>query len=162
MNGMDNERYSGPMSGPAPENSSFAAVGMHQVGSPFPADADQGACGLDIAPWRNGTDEAWQRLEETGEGGQLWFQGSFGTAGEAADQAQLKSGFGKEAQNGGHRVFLSSANNQAGDDMQNTHGCRPAGQPEALLELENPAGPGFDAFLDLAVFGSLSIGFGEE
>jgi hypothetical protein len=121
MDGVDNDGDAGAAGGEAAEETGFTAVGVDDVRAPVSQKAGEGAPGLEVEPWVDGTDEGGDESERDRESAGVGFEGAFGAGGGAGEEFEVEVVPVMEAAEGGDGIFLGAADDEPGDDMSDAH-----------------------------------------
>ena len=126
MNDTGNARHPGCKSA---HQTRLAAMRMHNIGASLAEALSKREQRPKIVPWAHGADQMRLLVKETFHSPCLRLQGSFGAGRGTGDQPDLYARDIMQPQDGGEGILLSSADNEAGNNVLNSH--LPAGAGEA-------------------------------
>ncbi len=126
MNDTGNARHPGRKS---THQTGLAAMRMHNIGTSLAEALSEREQRPKIVPWANWPDQMRLQVKETLHCPCLRLQGSFGAGRWTGDQPDLYARDIVQPQDGGEGILLSSADDEAGNNVLNSH--LPAGAGKA-------------------------------
>lgn len=109
----------------------LSAMRMHNVGTGLTKTLSKRKERPQIVPGAHGPNQMRLQVKETPHSECLRLQGSFGAGRGTGDQADLYARDFVQTQDGGEGILLSSADNEAGNDVLDSHWPAGAGKADS-------------------------------